>query len=82
MSNTWSRWEILTDAMERRLRDLPEPDLCQVALMKLEGHTNREVAETLACSERSAERKLNSICKRWEAGGERAEDERPWEATP
>ncbi len=71
MSNTWSRWVIRTDDLERRLRDLPEPDLRQVALMKLEGHANCEVAETLASSERIAERKLNLICKRGEAGGER-----------
>jgi hypothetical protein len=50
--------------------------------MKLEVHTHREVAEALACSKRSVERRLNLIRKRWEAGGEGTEDERPWEATP
>ena len=57
----------LNEALERRLRDLPEPDLRQVALMKLEGYTNREIAEALRCGERSLERKLNLIRKRWEA---------------
>jgi RNA polymerase sigma factor (sigma-70 family) len=57
----------LNEALERRLRDLPEPDLRQVALMKLEGYTNREIAEALQCGERSVERKLNLIRKRWEA---------------
>jgi DNA-directed RNA polymerase specialized sigma24 family protein len=58
----------LNEALERRLRDLPEPDLRQVALMKLEGYTNREIAEALKCGERSLERKLNLIRKRWKAG--------------
>jgi RNA polymerase sigma factor (sigma-70 family) len=57
----------LNEALERRLGDLPEPDLRQVALMKLEGYTNHEIAEALRCGERSVERKLNLIRKRWEA---------------
>jgi RNA polymerase sigma factor (sigma-70 family) len=59
----------LNEALERRLRDLPEPDLRQVALMKLEGFTNREIAEAMACSDRSVERKLSLIRKRWQAAG-------------
>ena len=35
--------------------------------MKLEGYTNHEIAEAMMCSERSVERKLNLIRKRWEA---------------
>ena len=61
---------VLNEALERRLRDLPEPDLRQVALMKLEGYTNHEIAEVLECGERSVERKLNLIRKRWEAAAE------------
>jgi RNA polymerase sigma factor (sigma-70 family) len=64
---------VLNEALERRLRDLPEPDLRQVALMKLEGYTNHEIAEVLECGERSVERKLNLIRKRWEVAGEDAE---------
>jgi RNA polymerase sigma factor (sigma-70 family) len=60
----------LNEALERRLQDLPEPDLRQVALMKLEGYTNHEIAEALRCGERSVERKLNLIRKRWEAARE------------
>ena len=59
--------DVLNEALEQRLRDLPEPDLRQVALMKLEGDTNQEIAEALQCGERSVERKLNLIRKRWEA---------------
>jgi RNA polymerase sigma factor (sigma-70 family) len=60
----------LNEALERRLQDLPEPDLRQVALMKLEGYTNHEIAKALRCGERSVERKLNLIRKRWEAAME------------
>jgi RNA polymerase sigma factor (sigma-70 family) len=58
---------VLNEALAHRLRDLPEPDLRQVALMKLEGYTNHEIAEALQCGGRSVERKLNLIRKRWEA---------------
>jgi len=56
----------LNEALERRLRDLPEPDLRQVALRKLEGYTNSEIAVALECSLRSVERKLSLVRKRWE----------------
>jgi RNA polymerase sigma factor (sigma-70 family) len=61
-------WEALalTEALERGLRHLPEPDLRQVAVMKLEGYTNREIAESLKCCDRGVERKLKLIRKRWE----------------
>lgn len=57
---------ILNEALEQRLRNLPEPDLRRIALMKLEGYTNHEIAEALGCSGRSVERKLNLIRKRWD----------------
>jgi RNA polymerase sigma factor (sigma-70 family) len=61
----------LNEALERRLQELPEEDLRRVALMKLEGYANHEIAEALQCGERSVERKLNLIRKRWEAAGAR-----------
>src|SRR5262249_25055150 len=64
----------LNEALELRLRDLPEPDLRRVALMRLEGYANSEIAAALGCAERSVERKLSLIRKRWTAAGER-----PWE---
>jgi RNA polymerase sigma factor (sigma-70 family) len=64
----------LNEALERRLRDLPESDLRQVALMKLEGYTNREIAEAMEWSARSVERKLNRIRERWEASREGTDD--------
>jgi RNA polymerase sigma factor (sigma-70 family) len=62
---------VLNEALERRLRDLEKPELRElalrkVALMKLEGYTNREIAEALGCGERTVERKLSLIRKRWE----------------
>jgi RNA polymerase sigma factor (sigma-70 family) len=60
----------LNEVLERRLQDLREPELRQIAVMKLEGYTNHEIAEALRCSERSIERKLSLIRKRWEASVE------------
>jgi RNA polymerase sigma factor (sigma-70 family) len=61
---------LLNEALEQRLRTLPEPDLRQVAQMKLEGYVNGEIADKLKCSERGVERKMNLIRKRWEAAVE------------
>jgi RNA polymerase sigma factor (sigma-70 family) len=60
----------VSEVLERGLRGLPEPDLRQVALMKLEGYTNHVIAEAMEWSPRSFERKLNRIRKRWEACSE------------
>jgi RNA polymerase sigma factor (sigma-70 family) len=54
------------EALEQRLRTLPERDLREIALLKLEGYTNGEIGDKLKCSERGIERKLNLIRKRWE----------------
>jgi RNA polymerase sigma factor (sigma-70 family) len=59
---------LFVEALEERLGELPEPELQRVALMKLEGYANREIADALECSERGIERKLNLIRKRWHAG--------------
>lgn len=48
-----------------RVRSLVDPLLMQVALKKLEGLTNREIAGELDYTERSIERKLEIIRKRW-----------------
>jgi RNA polymerase sigma factor (sigma-70 family) len=60
----------LNEALEQWLRNLPEPELRQVALMKLEGYTNREIAEARQYGERTVERKLNLIRKRLGAATE------------
>ncbi len=57
---------VLNEELHRRLSALPEP-LRQVALWKLEGYTNDEIAapERLNCTERTVERKLQLIRKAW-----------------
>jgi hypothetical protein len=44
---------VLNEALERRLEVLADPELRQIALWRLEGHTNREIADRLDCTERS-----------------------------
>jgi RNA polymerase sigma factor (sigma-70 family) len=56
---------ILNEALARRLQSLPEPELRQIALGKLEGLTNQELARRHDCTERSVERKLKRIRARW-----------------
>ena len=49
------------DELERRLRALGDPVLRQIALCKLEGYTNKEIARELDnCTERTIERKLGA----------------------
>ena len=42
-------------------------ELRTIALLRLLGHKNREIAEHLGCTERKVERKLNLIRLRWQA---------------
>ena len=55
----------LSEALERRLQALADPELRQIAFWRLEGYTSREVAAQLGCTERSVERKLGRIRSRW-----------------
>jgi RNA polymerase sigma factor (sigma-70 family) len=56
---------VLNEALERRLQSLADPALRQIALWRLEGYSNREIADRLDCTERSVERKLERIRKLW-----------------
>lgn len=56
---------ILDDAYQRYLGDLP-PALRGVAELLLAGYTHEQIAEMLACSRRTVERKLPLVLKRWE----------------
>jgi RNA polymerase sigma factor (sigma-70 family) len=58
---------LLNEALERRLESLADPELRQIALWRLEGYSNREIAEQLDCTERSVERKLERIRGKWSA---------------
>jgi len=48
------------------LAQLGDPDLETLALAKLEGYANEEIAERLGCSLRTVERRLHLIRKKWE----------------
>ena len=66
MSNTQrvSHWIDLIkqgDLVERLLAHLGVGQLREIAVAKLEGASNAEIAERLACSERTIERRLHLI---------------------
>jgi DNA-binding NarL/FixJ family response regulator len=56
--------------MEERLEALADPMLRRVALLKLEGYTNREIAAELKITARTVERKVDRIRARWASGGD------------
>jgi RNA polymerase sigma factor (sigma-70 family) len=56
---------LLNEALERRLEALADPELRQIALWRLEGYTNREIADQLDCTERSVERRMERIRSKW-----------------
>src|SRR5271155_2547013 len=56
---------VLNEALERRLQALADPELRKIALWRLDGHLNREIAGRLDCTERSVERKLARIRSLW-----------------
>ncbi len=53
------------ETMEERLTVLSNGEHQQIAMYKMQGYTNREVADLLRSSERTVERCLQSIRKRW-----------------
>jgi DNA-directed RNA polymerase specialized sigma24 family protein len=57
----------MTDECRRLLGRLGDDTLRSVALWKLEGETNREIAARLGCVEHTVERKLRSIRGLWSA---------------
>jgi DNA-directed RNA polymerase specialized sigma24 family protein len=63
---------LLNEALELRFQRLKDPDLRRIALWKLEGYTNPEIATRLDCTLRTVERKLERIRAYWET----ARDER------
>jgi RNA polymerase sigma factor (sigma-70 family) len=56
----------LADECRRLLEALPEPGLRQIALWKVEGYTNEEIAARLDCVPRTVERKLGRIRLLWQ----------------
>jgi RNA polymerase sigma factor (sigma-70 family) len=63
---------LLNEALERRLEELADPKLRQIALWRLEGYTNLEIAHRLDCTERSVERRMNRIRSTWTSYDDRA----------
>jgi RNA polymerase sigma factor (sigma-70 family) len=63
---------VLNEALERRLEALADPELRRIALLRLEGYTNREIADRSDCTERSIERRLGRIRSKWMAFAEGA----------
>ena len=57
---------IFAEAYKRRLAQLDGANLRKVAIWKLDGLTNEEIAKELGCATRTVERKLRSIRKIWE----------------
>jgi DNA-directed RNA polymerase specialized sigma24 family protein len=56
---------MVAEETARRLDALPDPVLRQVALRRMEGFSNEEIAEQLGCVPRTVERKLEVIRKLW-----------------
>ena len=54
----------------RRLDGLPDDSLRLVALLKMEGYTNDEIADRLGCGPRTVTRKLKVIRKAWVVEGQ------------
>lgn len=57
----------MQDECQRLLKALDDPNLEQVALLKLDGHTNDEIAELMGCVRQTVQRRLKLIRRIWEA---------------
>jgi RNA polymerase sigma factor (sigma-70 family) len=55
----------VADECRRLLDSLQEPELRQIALWKVEGYTNQEIAHRLDCVPRTVERKVSRIRLLW-----------------
>jgi DNA-directed RNA polymerase specialized sigma24 family protein len=56
---------MVAEECRRRLDALPDETLRRIAVMRMEGYTNEEVAARLGCGLRSVVRKLDLIRKAW-----------------
>jgi RNA polymerase sigma factor (sigma-70 family) len=56
----------VADECRRLLAALPEPELRKIALWKVEGYTNAEIAAKLDCVPRTVERKVSRIRLLWQ----------------
>jgi RNA polymerase sigma factor (sigma-70 family) len=58
--------EILAEEFQALMGRLPNAEVRTVALCKLEGYTNAEIAERLGCAESTVERRLRVIRTLWD----------------
>ncbi len=56
------------EEFRRLLAALPDEPLRIIAVWRMEGHTNEEIAGKLACAPRTVERKLQVIRDLWQSG--------------
>ncbi len=56
---------MLADEVRRLMQMLPDEELRTIAVAKMEGYTNQEIAERLGCAERTVERRLKYIRAIW-----------------
>jgi DNA-directed RNA polymerase specialized sigma24 family protein len=57
---------MMVEECQRLLDRLDDADLEALAVAKMEGYTNEEIAERLGCSVRTVERRLRLIRKKWQ----------------
>ena len=57
---------MVAEEFRQRLDGLADDSLRRVALLRMEGYTNEEVADRLGCNRRTVVRKLELIRRRWE----------------
>lgn len=56
---------LIVEQCQQMLGSLTEPTLRRIAVWKMEGYTNKEIADSLDCVPRTVERKLRVIRKLW-----------------
>ena len=57
---------LLQDQVQRLLAMLDDPMLQQLALLKLQGYTNPEIADKWGCSLSTVDRRLHLIRRKWQ----------------
>jgi len=65
---------IIQEQFQKLLDALEDPTLCQIALLRMDGLSNREIAEKMGCVLRTVERKIEHIRLIWEEIGTTTDD--------
>lgn len=56
----------LEDTFERLFSCLDEPNLREIATLRMEGYTDEEIAQKLNCSRRTVQRRITIVRRHWE----------------